>query len=283
MINNLLKKSATFLSPLLLDTDKIRRKLPHGLQHAIARSFYDLASYLLNDVDITFFNCGYSDIGMEELMLLPEDKQECNCISLYNHLTSTIKIQDLDVLEIGCGRGGGASYISRYLKPKSVTAIDISPKAIDFCKRYHNISGLTFFQGKADKLAFDSESFDVVINIESSMSYPSMNKFLSEVYRVLKPNGHFLFADMREKSKYDRLCFQIKESGLKVIREMDISTNVIRSIELEEERKKIVLNKIVPFFLRPFAAEFGAMKNTNAIYKRLLSGERIYFSYVMQK
>jgi ubiquinone/menaquinone biosynthesis C-methylase UbiE len=284
-INSRLKKSAAFLSPLLLEADTIRRKLPKGMQHAIVRTWYDLVSHWLNNTNIIFCDCGWADIGAdaETLILHPEDEIDRKGINLYHHVTSAVNLKDLDVLEVGCGRGGGASYVMRYLKPRTMIAIDISLKTIDFCKHYYNIPGLTFFHGKAEKLAFDSESFDAVINIESSLSYPSMDKFLEQVYRILKKRGHFLYADMREKRKYAALHRQIKQSGLKIIREIDISANVVKSIEQEEERKKKALDKGVPAMIRPFFDIFFAAKNTEFVYNRLHSGERKYFSLVLQK
>ena len=57
---------------------------------------------------------------------------------------------------------------------------------------------MTFQQGDAENLPFDAEQFDVVLNVESSHTYPQMEKFLSEAHRVVQPGGHFLFADIRE-------------------------------------------------------------------------------------
>jgi SAM-dependent methyltransferase len=42
-----------------------------------------------------------------------------------------------------------------------------------------------------------TESFDAVINVEASHCYPSLPRFLAEVARVLRPGGHFLYADVR--------------------------------------------------------------------------------------
>jgi ubiquinone/menaquinone biosynthesis C-methylase UbiE len=65
------------------------------------------------------------------------------------------------------------------------------------CIEHIGIPGLTFKSGAAEALPFDDESFDVVINIESSHCYQSIAKFLSSVHRVLRPNGYFAFAEFR--------------------------------------------------------------------------------------
>ena len=61
-----------------------------------------------------------------------------------------IPIAGRRILEVGCGRGGGASYVARYLRPRSVTAVDVAPAAVDFCRQrgYPRIF-LWTFQGLA--------------------------------------------------------------------------------------------------------------------------------------
>ena len=88
---------------------------------------------------------------------------------------------------MGSGRGGGASYISRHLKPKSVVGIDISKNAVRLCKSTHQYPNLSFYVGDSEKIPFEDESFDVVLNVESSHCYGNILLFLTEVKRVLKP------------------------------------------------------------------------------------------------
>ena len=56
---------------------------------------------------------------------------------------------------------------------------------------------MDFVHGDAEKLPFPDQSFDAVINVESSGAYPHFSRFLAEVARVLRPGGHFLYADLR--------------------------------------------------------------------------------------
>ena len=78
-------------------------------------------------------NYGYSSEGMS-LHLDSEDELERYPIQLYNYVSSQEVIKDKIVLEVGSGRGGGASFIARYLKPENITGIDISSEAIALCK-----------------------------------------------------------------------------------------------------------------------------------------------------
>lgn len=62
-------------------------------------------------------------------------------------------------------------------------------------------------QGNAEHLPFPARSFDIVLNVESSHLYTNINKFLEEVYRVLKPDGYFCWADLRQKNEVDLSIF----------------------------------------------------------------------------
>ena len=89
----------------------------------------------------------------------------------------------------------------RTLQPASYTALDLNRAAVAFCRRTHNVPGVDFINGDAEKLPFPDNAFDAVINIESSGAYPNFSRFLAEVARVLRPGGHFLYADLRPQNK----------------------------------------------------------------------------------
>src|ERR671912_1774562 len=85
----------------------------------------------------SFMNYGYAPIDERSatVKLNEADEPDRYAIQLYHHVASAVDLRNLDVLEIGSGRGGGASYVARYLKPKALTGLDFSDKAIQFCER----------------------------------------------------------------------------------------------------------------------------------------------------
>ena len=159
------------------------------------RWYQYLAGYRLPDW--SFMNYGFERTGALDkwLDLEAADEPDRYCIQLYHQVAAAIDLEGLDVLEVGSGRGGGASYVRRYLKPRSLTGVDFSPKAVEFCRRKHTIDGLSFVVGDAESLPFEDASFDAVINVESSHCYGSLAAFFGQVKRVLRPGGHFLHAD----------------------------------------------------------------------------------------
>ena len=98
------------------------------------RQWYQFLAGHQHTKDWSFMNYGYAPLNdhSETVKLGEADEPNRYFIQLYHHVVSAVDLTNLDVLEIGSGRGGGASYIKRYLKPKALTGVDFSDKAINF-------------------------------------------------------------------------------------------------------------------------------------------------------
>ena len=231
-----------------------------------------------------FMNYGFAatSLGTAELVLEENDEADRFCIQLYHEVAGAIPLKGLDVLEVGSGRGGGASYVFRYLKPKTMTGVDFSGKAVRLCRKRHDIENLKFVEGDAENLPFPDGSFDAVINVESSHCYGSMQKFLSEVSRVLRPGGHFLFADLRGRGEAEDLHRFVASSGMTIEGHWDITANVLKALTLDNDRKQMLIEKIVQGPLLKYFKEFAGMKNTG-VFERFQKGENVYLRYVLRK
>src|SRR5918998_67292 len=202
------------------------------------RMCYEFLASRVSSPDWAFMNYGFVPLEpIPALQLEAPDEPDRLCIQLYQHAVGAVVLREKDVLEVGSGRGGGASYVSRYLRPLSLTGLDLSQQAVDLCNRHRKAPGLAFTCGDAQALPFPDSSFDAVLNIESSHCYPSMGRFLSEVHRVLRPGGSFLFADLRSCDGLDALHRQFEASPLDLEREGDISANVLMALRLDNDRK----------------------------------------------
>jgi ubiquinone/menaquinone biosynthesis C-methylase UbiE len=132
------------------------------------------------------------------------------------------------VLEVGCGMGQGLNFLSRLVNADRLVGLDLSAAAV---RRANAVlsrgDALRFVQGDAERLPYEDNEFDVVINVESSHNYPDLGRFLSEVARVLKPGGYFSYLDVftrRRSAQIDQLQGEI--AGLEWIHERDISDEV---------------------------------------------------------
>lgn len=122
-------------------------------------------------------------------------------INLTNFCISRLTpMKGKQVLEIGCGNGVQAKYILRKYSPASMTAIDLNSTNIKIANteaEKQGIKNISFQIDDAQKLStIESKSMDFILSIESAFHYPDKSSFLKEIYRVLKPGGSFLIADI---------------------------------------------------------------------------------------
>ena len=172
-------------------------KLNEKFVQSFQNYFYRYVTRRLGADDVLFLNYGYEEDPPMALPLAASDEPNRFSIQLYHRTATQVDLNGKRVLEVSCGHGGGASYLMRTLRPASYTGLDLNPAGIDFCRKRHNLPGLDFVHGDAENLPFPDQSFDAVINVEASHLYPRFPRFLAEVARVLRPGGHFLYADVR--------------------------------------------------------------------------------------
>ena len=126
--------------------------------------------------------------------------------NLTDYCISLLKpIKNKEVLEIGCGNGVQALYINANYKPMRITGIDLNKANIEIAKYERDkakMENVQFIVDDAQNLTkIASNSVDVLLNIESAFHYPDKSAFLKEVYRVLKPGGQYLIADILSTRK----------------------------------------------------------------------------------
>jgi SAM-dependent methyltransferase len=142
--------------------------------------------------------------------------------------------------------------------------------------------GLVFVCGDAVALPFEDGSFDAVINVESSHCYSSMRVFLCEVHRTLRPGGHLLLADRRDRRGVEVLRGQLLRSGFKIVREHRITPNIVRALDLDDERRLALFHQGVPRLWRKMFKQFAAFPGTS-LYESFRKGRWEYLSFVLRK
>lgn len=226
-------------------------------------------------------NYGYYEDGFHP-QINSSDEKERYPIQLYHHVASQINLAGKSVLEVGSGRGGGASYIAENLNPVRVMGIDISETAVELCNSLYDIDNLNFMVGDSENIPFENDKFDVVLNVESSHCYGSMNLFLNETYRVLKPGGVFLFCDLRETSELNVLLNQFNNSGFKSFQHQDITKNIIDALTKMSPKRKKAIENSVPIFLKQTFKSYAGVKGS-AIHDSFINGDLSYLSACLQK
>jgi len=232
---------------------------------------------------VNFMNYGFAPLnGDKPILLENEDEKNRYCIQLYDHIVKRVRLENKKVLEVGSGRGGGAHYIARYYKPETYVGMDISSGVIDFCNKFYRANGLSFVEGRAEKLPFSAESFDAVVNVESARCYSDISTFFTEVHRILKHDGHFLFADMIETDKVEEIRNKLTDCGFIINHEQEITQNVARGLELDTNRREMLIKERIPGILKSSFKQFAGTHGTKR-YKSFSNGKFEYWNFVLTK
>lgn len=240
---------------------------PAQLPGPIRRGFWAIAYQLMARVfrraDWRLMNYGYEPADPAQRPVLePSDESDRTCIQLYHHVATQRPLAGLRVLEIGSGRGGGASYVHRYLGPASTLAMDRSEAAVELANRLMGAPGLSYRVGDAEAIPLPDASVDVVLNVESCHCYASVPSFLAEVRRVLAPGGYLLLADLRLAERLPQLDAELQASGLSIEDRAEITADVVRGLRIDNPRRtRLITESVWPWLrgaLRAFAATEGS-------------------------
>lgn len=210
----------------------------------VSREFYNRVSRQLDASPFGeyayFLNYGYASTGGSEAspISLPAHCLNRNSVKLVLEVIGRVDLAGKAIADVGCGRGGTAQVIHQFYRPATYVGVDLSAEAVRFCQRAHRYPGFAFVEGDAEHLPLDRERFDVVLNIESSHNYPEVGAFYREVHRILKPGGQFLYADNLPHPAIEAARTSLRALGLALVREVDITENVLRSCDETAERRK---------------------------------------------
>lgn len=158
------------------------------------------------------------------------------------------------ILDVGCGIGGTARFISLTYGCQ-VSGIDLTPEYIRVAKKLTEMTGqdekISFEEGSALSLPYDSEQFDKAVSFHMAMNISEREKYYQEVFRVLKPGGLFgmfdilnkkdgaldfpvPWAETAETSHLKNLAemeFLLEQSGFKVEKAEDWTPNALAFLE----------------------------------------------------
>ncbi|MGK7914429.1 MAG: class I SAM-dependent methyltransferase, partial [Prochloraceae cyanobacterium] len=100
-----------------------------------------------------------------------------------------------EVLEIGFGTGLNLTHYPENIN--KITAIDPNPGMNKLAQKRIENSDITVDDRllNSENLPFSDNSFDSVVSTWTLCSISKVDKAISEIYRVLKPNGKFYFIE----------------------------------------------------------------------------------------
>ena len=105
--------------------------------------------------------------------------------------------QAQNILDLGCGAGHVSFYLAAACQEAQITAYDLSDKMLAVVAAEAGERGLANIktqQGMVEKLPFADNQFDLVVTRYSAHHWLDVPKALSEIKRVLKPDGMLIIS-----------------------------------------------------------------------------------------
>lgn len=239
---------------------------------------YAMQTRFLGGDDMPFIDWGYEEDPPMGIPLPSEEEPNRYGIQLYHSTASQWDISGKKVLEVSCGHGGGAEYLATTMKPAAYTGLDVNAPGVEFCRKTRRQPNLDFVCGNAQELPLQSETYDAVINVEAGHLYHDFRAFLSEVNRVLKPGGHFLYADCRARRDVPEWDEALKAFPLRVESWRDIHKEICLGMDGSSVASVELINKKVPALLRGISKEFYCLPGS-LMYRSMQDGGIAYRMY----
>ncbi|CAF0960809.1 unnamed protein product [Adineta steineri] len=208
----------------------------------------------------------------------------CSSIWVLAHVSLT----NQNALEVSCGRGAGAVWCVHYYVPGSYMGVDLSPSVIDICRKRHSmISRLSFVVADATKyLPFENESLDIVLCVEATHAYggsAAVQRFASEVARVLRPNGYFLWCDLFHIDGSDTSIDYLTANGELIVEEkINITRNVLHALDIQSNTRAEFIERYVRPKEQEYFRLFAGLPGTQ-MYNGMYEGHIQYWRAVFRK
>ena len=244
------------------------------------KQWYELLARRFRRPDWTYMNYGYAPLEGElgAGVGSSDPDADLRCFSnLYERVVAGVTIDQRDVVEIGCGRGGGSVLLKRIGNPARMCGVDLAQSSVELCRQVHGASGVEFEVGDAEALPFADATFDVAVNVESSHCYSSTETFAREAFRILRPGGTLAWTDFRPAAQMPATIEAFRSAGFRVAAQQDITENVLRALAILEPRKKEFAVGQVPKFLRGRFSRFAGGPGS-PIHTAFASREKIYLA-----
>ncbi len=241
----------------------------HGIYESVAET--------IPQPDLLFFNYGFWEPGLDDSWILPAHVRYRHHLNLVRRLLAGVDLRGTAVLEIGCGRGGNCCYLSNYSEAARIVGLDVCAPNLALARQNRELQKTVLVSGDAQQLPLADESFDVVVNLESSHCYGQFDKFLAEAARVLKRSGIFCFADLWNVDVLE-LDWQAREqalrkSPLKLIAEENISEQVFQAMGSSDSISE-QLDALADAVNRPLIARLN--RSVDALRAGLAIGDYSY-------
>lgn len=138
--------------------------------------------------------------------LEPSVFTETSIEHLHRYAIAMELVHNKKVLDIACGEGYGTALLAQ--KATNVTGVDIDEELINKAKEKYTKQNNQFLTGAVENIPAAENQFDVVVSFETLEHTAEQEKMLSEIKRVLQPDGLLIISTPDKKNYTDKTGYK---------------------------------------------------------------------------
>ncbi|MBU2965068.1 malonyl-ACP O-methyltransferase BioC [Amphritea sp. 2_MG-2023] len=107
------------------------------------------------------------------------------------------------VMDLGCGTGYFAPLLAEKFKPQQLICLDLAQGMLAYAREHRATPNALWLCGDAENLPLADSSIDLIFSSLAIQWCEDLPSLFSEVARVLKPGGRFLFSTLGPDTLYE--------------------------------------------------------------------------------
>ena len=109
-----------------------------------------------------------------------------------------------------------------------------------------------------------------------------MPAFVQEVFRVLRPDGHFAWTDFRDEERMQTIRKTFDATEFEILKDTDITSEVLAALDEISDSKQSRIEKGTGRIIRRSFETFAGVRGT-PVYESFQKRELRYYRYLLKK
>jgi malonyl-CoA O-methyltransferase len=155
------------------------------------------------------------------------------------------------VMDLGCGTGYFAPLLIEQLRPEQLICFDLAQGMLEYARQTRATANTLWLCGDAESIPLADNSVDLIFSSLAIQWCENLPSLFSEVARVLKPGGRFLFSTLGPETLFElRDAWSAVDKFQHVNRFISFetleaqATEYLQQVSLREDREVLLYDQL---------------------------------------